>query len=88
MLTETLLKIPFSVIGRCSLVPTSYWLQEKCAVTGGFWKDFTESEVAVFAHCYQFPFQSYRNSKKYNIEVPYVLYAGGHKEMSSILADQ
>jgi hypothetical protein len=31
MLTETLLKIPFSVIGRCTLVPTSYWLQGKCA---------------------------------------------------------
>jgi hypothetical protein len=27
MLTETLLRIPFSVIGRCSLVPTSHWLQ-------------------------------------------------------------
>ncbi len=31
MLTETLLKIPFSEIGRCSLVPTSHWLQGKCA---------------------------------------------------------
>jgi hypothetical protein len=30
MLTETLLKIPFSVIGRYSLVPTSHWLQGKC----------------------------------------------------------
>jgi hypothetical protein len=29
MLTETLLRIPFSVIGRCSLVPTSHWLQGK-----------------------------------------------------------
>ncbi len=29
--TETLLRIPFSVIGRCSLVPTSYRLQGKCA---------------------------------------------------------
>jgi hypothetical protein len=27
MLTETLLRIPFAVIGRCSLVPTSHWLQ-------------------------------------------------------------
>ncbi len=26
MLTETLLRIPFSVIGRCSLVPVTYWL--------------------------------------------------------------
>jgi hypothetical protein len=31
MLTETLLRIPFSVIGRCSLVPNSHWLQRKCA---------------------------------------------------------
>ncbi len=31
MLTETLLRIPFSVIGRCSLVPNSHWLQGKCA---------------------------------------------------------
>ena len=31
MLTETLLRIPFSVIGRCSLVPASHWLQGKCA---------------------------------------------------------
>jgi hypothetical protein len=31
MITETLLRIPFSVIGRCSLVPTSHWLQGKCA---------------------------------------------------------
>jgi hypothetical protein len=28
MLTETLLIIPFSVIGRCSLVRSSHWLQE------------------------------------------------------------
>jgi hypothetical protein len=30
MHTETLLRIPFSVIGRCSLVPTTNWLQGKC----------------------------------------------------------
>ncbi len=29
MLTETLFRIPFSVIGRCSLVPTSHWLHGK-----------------------------------------------------------
>ncbi len=29
--SETLLRIPFSVIGRCSLVPTCHWLQGKCA---------------------------------------------------------
>jgi hypothetical protein len=28
---ETLLRIPFSVIGGRSLVPTSHWLQGKCA---------------------------------------------------------
>ncbi len=26
-----LLRIPFSVIGRCSLVPSSHWLEGKCA---------------------------------------------------------
>jgi hypothetical protein len=31
MLTETLLRIPFSVIGLCSLVPSYHWLQGKCA---------------------------------------------------------
>jgi hypothetical protein len=31
MLTETLLSIPFPVIGRCSQVRTSHWLQGKCA---------------------------------------------------------
>jgi hypothetical protein len=29
MLTETLIRIPFSAIGQCSLVPTSHWLQGK-----------------------------------------------------------
>jgi hypothetical protein len=31
LLTEILLRIPFSVIGRCSLLPTSHWLQRICA---------------------------------------------------------
>ncbi len=31
MLTETFLRILFSVIGRCSLVPTFHWLQGKFA---------------------------------------------------------
>ncbi len=31
MLNKILLRIPFSVIGRCSLVPTSHWLQGKCS---------------------------------------------------------
>jgi hypothetical protein len=50
MLTGTFLRIPFSVIGRCSLVPTSHWLQGKCArnnllqaATGRY--DFTESRI-------------------------------------------
>jgi hypothetical protein len=30
MLAETLLRIPFSLIGGYSLVPTSHWLQGKC----------------------------------------------------------
>jgi hypothetical protein len=30
MLIESLLKIPFSVIGRCSSMPTSPWLWGKC----------------------------------------------------------
>ncbi len=32
MLTETLLRIPFSVVGLCSPVPTCNWLQGKCAI--------------------------------------------------------
>ncbi len=31
MLIKTLLRIPFSLISRCSPVPTSHWLQWKCA---------------------------------------------------------
>jgi hypothetical protein len=31
MLTETLLRIPFSVIRRCSPEQTAHWLQGKCA---------------------------------------------------------
>jgi hypothetical protein len=50
MLTETLLKIPFSLIGRCFFVPTFHWLKEKCArinFTGGFGYEFAESQVAA-----------------------------------------
>jgi hypothetical protein len=48
---ETLLRIPFAVIGQCSPAPTSHWLQGKCArinlsLTGGFWYDFTKSQAA------------------------------------------
>ncbi len=56
-----LLGILFSVIGRCSLVPTSYWLQGKCAeltchrLIGGFRYDCTESQAAS---CNQFQCQN------------------------------
>ncbi len=49
MLTEILLSIPLSVIGRCSLVPTYHWLQRKCARINfhkSFQSDFTESQAA------------------------------------------
>ncbi len=54
MLTEALLRIPFSVIGRCfSLVPTSPWLQENaqqltCHRRLPVW--FTESRAASCKH--------------------------------------
>ncbi len=53
MLIETLLKILFSVIGRCSLVPTSHWLQGKGArinlsLAASF--SFTESQAASCKH--------------------------------------
>jgi hypothetical protein len=51
MFTETILKIPFSVIGRCTLVPTSHWLQENAQkLTCGFRYDFTESQAASCKH--------------------------------------
>jgi hypothetical protein len=31
MLAKTPLRIPFYVVGRCSQMPTSHWLQGKCA---------------------------------------------------------
>ncbi len=33
MLSKNLFRIPSSVIGRFSLVPTFHWMQEKCAST-------------------------------------------------------
>jgi hypothetical protein len=60
MPTETLLRISFSVIGGCSLMSTSHWLQGKCArklVTGGFRNDFTESQTAF---CWHFQCQNRR----------------------------
>jgi hypothetical protein len=48
MLTETLLRISFSVFDHYSLVPTSHWLQGNAQelVTGGFRFDFPESQAA------------------------------------------
>jgi hypothetical protein len=37
------IEIPFSVIGRCSQVPTSHWQEQEA---GGFRYDFTESQAA------------------------------------------
>jgi hypothetical protein len=55
ILTETL--IPFSVIGRFSLVPSSHWLQGKCArirlsqaASGMLIYDFTESQPPSCKH--------------------------------------
>jgi DNA repair exonuclease SbcCD ATPase subunit len=46
LLTETLLIVPFSLIGRCSPVSTPHWLQGKCArfyvSQGGFRYDFRD----------------------------------------------
>jgi hypothetical protein len=54
MLTETLLRIPFFLIGRCFQVPTSHWLQGKLRrnqlTTGGNGYDFTESQAASCKH--------------------------------------
>ncbi len=40
MLTETRLRIPFSVIGRCYLVPASHGLEGKCARIKTFDRQF------------------------------------------------
>jgi hypothetical protein len=51
MLTETLLRIFFSVIGRCFLVLTSHCLQGKCArINLSQAADFTESQAASYKH--------------------------------------
>jgi hypothetical protein len=53
MLTETLLIIPFYVIGRCSLVPISHWLQgnaQDLTCQTGFRYDCTESQLASYKH--------------------------------------
>jgi hypothetical protein len=58
MLTETLLRIFFSVIGRCSLVLTSHWLQGTCArINFSQAAGFTESQEAS---CKHFQYQNRR----------------------------
>jgi hypothetical protein len=54
MLTETLLRIPISVI--CSPVPTSHWLQRKCArsnlsqaASGKILQDHKRLPVSIFS---------------------------------------
>ncbi len=52
MLTETLFRFPFSVFGRCSLVPISHWLQ-KCAsinLSQSATGMITESQAASCKH--------------------------------------
>ena len=56
LLTETLIRIPFFVIGRCSLMPTSHWLQGKCArinlphaVSGGILQNHMRLPVSIFS---------------------------------------
>ncbi len=44
----TLFKIPFSVTGRCSIVPTSHWLQGKCAK---IYLSQAASGVILQSHC-------------------------------------
>ncbi len=52
-LTETPLRISSSVIGRCSVMPTSHWLQGKCAginLSPAAWYYFTGSRAASCKH--------------------------------------
>jgi hypothetical protein len=56
MLTETLIKIPFSETGRCSLMPTSHWLQRQClkinfsqAVSGMILQKHWQLPVSIFS---------------------------------------
>jgi hypothetical protein len=55
MLTETLLRIPFSVIDRCSLVLTSHWLQGKCAGI-----NLSQAACGGVISCNHFQFQNLR----------------------------
>jgi hypothetical protein len=50
MLIETLLRIFFFVIDRCSMVPTSHWLQGKCARINLSQYYFAESQAASCTH--------------------------------------
>jgi hypothetical protein len=56
MLTETVLKIPFYVIGQYFLVPTSHWLQGKCtrinfsrAASGVILHNHKQLPVSIFS---------------------------------------
>ncbi len=55
MLTETLLKTSFSVIGWCSQVPTSHWLQGKCAII-----NVSQVAIGMAASCKHFQCQNCR----------------------------
>jgi hypothetical protein len=53
MLTEILLKMPLSVIGQSSPVPTPHWLQgnsQDLLVTSGFRNDIFGSQAASCVH--------------------------------------
>ncbi len=65
MLKETLLRIPFSVIVRCSLVPTFHWLQGKCTyrksnlcIPG---KELSQSQFLHWCVCEQFVYSQDRS---------------------------
>jgi hypothetical protein len=53
MLYGAILRIPFSVIGRCSLVPTSHWLQGKFnlseAASGMVLQNHRRLPVSIFS---------------------------------------
>ncbi len=58
ILHETLLRIPFPVIGRCSLLPISHWMQGKCAriilsqaAFGMILQNHRRLPVSIFSAC-------------------------------------
>jgi hypothetical protein len=55
-LTETFLRIPFSVVVQCFLVPTSHWLHGKCtriifsqAASGMILQNYRRLPVIIFS---------------------------------------